>query len=113
MKAELKRSYTTYEGYYLFENTEIEIIKDLCTPEGYFYECVIPSGAHELIPYELLRITEYSPCVDWQQTRINAAIAIAQGLAANSSLSSNGEDYIAEKLVRLADKLVERLKGIM
>lgn len=113
MKARLNKDYTTQDGTLIPEGTEVEVVNGYCTTEGYSYECIIPSGEQKAINAESVVITDYTPWKDWEQIKINAAISIAQGFAANGSFALNGEDYIAEKSVRVADKLVEKLRGGM
>lgn len=110
MKVRLIKDYTTIDGVLIPEGTEVEIVNGHCTTEGYSYECIIPSGEQKAINAEAVVITDYTPWKDWENIKIKAAISIAQGFAANGIFSASGEDYIAEKSVRLAEKLIEKLK---
>lgn len=110
MKARLNKDYTTNDGVLIPEGTEVEIVNGYCITEGYSYECIIPSGEQKAINAEAVVITDYTSWKDWEQIKINAAISIAQGFAANGSFSASGEDYIAEKSIRLAEKLIEKLR---
>lgn len=47
--------------------------------------------------------------IDWQQVRIQAAIASMQGILSNSSNDDTVENY-ANVSVKLADALIEKLK---
>lgn len=110
MKARLNKDYTTNDGVLIPEGTEVEIVTGHCTTDGYSYECIIPSDEQKAINAEAVVITDYTPWKDWEMIKIKAAISIAQGFAANGSLASNGEKYIAEKSVRVADLLIEKLR---
>lgn len=110
MKVRLIKDYTTIDGVFIPEKTEMEAVDGHCTSEGYSYECIIPSGEQKAINAEAVMIIDYTPWKDWEQMKLNAAISIAQGFAENSSFSASGEDYIAEKSVRLAEKLIEKLR---
>ena len=110
MKGRLNQDYTTNDGVLVPEGTEVEIVNGYCTTEGYSYECIIPSGEQKVMKHEVIVITDHTPWKDWDMIKIKAAISIAQGFAANGSLASNGEKYIAEKSVRVADLLIEKLR---
>lgn len=49
--------------------------------------------------------------VDWQQVRIQAAIAAMQGMCANPNYFDLCNEPIPEAAIIYADDLVERLKG--
>lgn len=52
--------------------------------------------------------------VDWEQVRIDAAISAMQGVLESGKLGMVLEaapDVVARQAVRLADALVEKLKG--
>ena len=110
MKARLNKDYTTNDGVLIPEGTEVEIVTGYCTTEGYSYECIIPSGEQKAINDEAIVIIDYTQWKDWEQIKINAAISIAQGFAANGSIYASGEDFIAEESVIIAEKLIEKLK---
>lgn len=50
---------------------------------------------------------------DMQQVRIQASIAALKGLCSNSNHVTTEENYLIEKSIRLADKLVEKLQKEM
>lgn len=110
MKVRLIKDYTTIDGVFIPEKTEMEAVDVHCASDGFIYECIIPSGEQKAINAEAVVITDYTPWKDWENIKIKAAISIAQVFAANGSFSASGEDYIAEKSVRLAEKLIEKLK---
>lgn len=110
MKAKLIRDFVTIDGITIPTGTEVEITDGYCGCNGYFYTCIIPSGEMKVINNDSLVITDHTPWKDWEKMKFNAAISIAQGFAANSSLASNGEEYIAEKSVRVAELLIEKLR---
>ena len=49
--------------------------------------------------------------VDWQQVRIQAAIAAMQGMCASKSFFSLANECIPQIAVKYADALVKELKG--
>lgn len=49
--------------------------------------------------------------VDWQQVRIQAAIAAMQGILANQSSVVVRDEVVIRESVSLADALVKELKG--
>jgi hypothetical protein len=49
--------------------------------------------------------------VDWQQARIQAAIAAMQGMLSNPSSVSVKDEVIIQESAMFADALVEELKG--
>lgn len=110
MKAILINTYIGPDNELLPENTEVEITGSFGGCGAYYYNCKIPSGKELSIESSLLKITDYTPWVNWEEIKINAAISIAQGLSANASFAASGEDFLAEKSVRIAERLVERLK---
>lgn len=50
------------------------------------------------------------PSVDWEQVRIQAAIAAMQGLRAGDAYGDQSMKRIAELAVEQADELIEKLK---
>ena len=49
--------------------------------------------------------------VDWQQVRIQAAIAVMQGILSNQSSVVVRDEVVIRESVSLADALVKELKG--
>ena len=49
--------------------------------------------------------------VNWQQVRIQAAIAVMQGILSNPSSVSVKDEVIIQESAKLADALIEELKG--
>lgn len=92
------------------KGTEVDIIEEM---SGTFIKpvrVVFPDETQKVLTTEFVEVLR---TIDWEQIKINAAVSIAQGFAANGSFSASGEDYIAGKSVRVADKLVEKLRGGM
>ena len=58
-------------------------------------------------------IKDSSSTIDWQQVRIQAAIAVMKGLISNPDdfTTNQSPSGIAKKSVMFADALVEELKG--
>lgn len=52
-----------------------------------------------------------SKLVDWQQVRIQAAIAAMQGILSNTSSISMKDEIVIQESVKFADALVKELKG--
>ena len=47
---------------------------------------------------------------DWQQVRINAAIAAMQGLLSTEKFCDSPDSFITNNAIELADALIQRLK---
>jgi hypothetical protein len=56
-------------------------------------------------------IKDSSSTIDWQQIRIQAAIAVMRELCVQPEYNSLSENIVAAYSVRYADALVEKLKG--
>lgn len=56
-------------------------------------------------------IKDSSSTIDWQQVRIQAAIAAMQGMCASKSFFSLTNECIPQIAVKYADALVKELKG--
>lgn len=52
-----------------------------------------------------------NPYINWQQVRIQAAIAAMQGILANQSSVVVRDEVVIQTSVSLADALIEELKG--
>ena len=52
-----------------------------------------------------------NPYINWQQVRIQAAIAAMQGMCASKSFFSLANECIPQIAVKYADALVKELKG--
>ena len=50
--------------------------------------------------------------IDWQQVRIQAAIAAMQGILSNQSSVVVSDEVVIRESVSLADALVKELKGV-
>jgi hypothetical protein len=57
------------------------------------------------------RWSDENRTVDWQQARIQAAIAAMQGMLSNPSSVSVKDEVIIQESAMFADALVEELKG--
>lgn len=72
------------------------------------------AGTQQIIKEFDLEIIDYTPYVDWQQVRIQAAIAAMQGFCANKiCLEKCTYDERVNLSVRQADALIEELKKTM
>jgi len=64
------------------------------------------------IPFEDVElIKDASSTIDWQQVRIQAAIAAMQGILSNQSSVVVRDEVVIRESVSLADALVKELKG--
>lgn len=73
------------------------------------YKCIVPDGTQQFIPDNILEIVDYTPTIDWEQIKIQAAIAAMQGVCANLSHHLD-VDTIAKRSIQQADALIEELK---
>lgn len=115
MKAKLKKFFIC--GSERFEEgTEFTIIKGMEAdasdiyniPVGMCYLCEL-NGVVTYIPAKHLIITDWSN-IDWEQVRIQAAIAAMQNLCGCERYWSYPEEDIAKYSVKQADALIEELK---
>lgn len=64
------------------------------------------------VPFEDIElIKDSSSTIDWQQVRIQAAIAAMQGMLSNPSSVSVKDEVIIQESAEFADALVKELKG--
>lgn len=117
MKAKLTKGWG-WDYNIVSEGTEVTIIKGmeadaadvLNAPYGMCYLCEFEGSTH-YIPATYLTITDYCN-VDWQQVRIQAAIAAMQGVLSNPAFCnpSTNKDFPIKIAIYSADKLIEELK---
>lgn len=120
MKAKLKLSWD-FNRTKIEKDTEVTIIKGmeadaadvLNVPYGMCYLCEF-EGSNHYIPATYLTITDCSN-IDWEQVRIQAAIATMQKFAGRHYLSRDSyheysADDAAKMSVKYADALITELK---
>lgn len=98
------------------EGTEVTIIKGmeadaadvLNTPYGMCYLCE-HEGNNHYIPATYLTITDYSN-VDWEQVRIQAAIAMMQAITTDGRRIDGTIEDAAKVATRYADALINELQ---
>lgn len=71
--------------------------------KGYF------NGTVHEISSDQLQIVDYSPYIDWEQIRIQAAIAAMQGVFASKQIDPYRDDVVKMAVI-YADALIEELK---
>lgn len=132
MKAKLKEPFRIDEKRTLIRGSIVEIVGTWDGYDGYYYRCVMPdedrlyvggseyAGTQQIIKACWLEIVDYTPYIDWKQTRIQAAIAIMQANYANPDLMqflTTKEEFPYNALARIsvmsADVLIEELKKNM
>ena len=74
--------------------------------EQFYDDKGVPLGMPIVFP----SVSESKSDIDWQQVRIQAAIAAMQGFCANSILGATAACRIAKLTVDQADALIEELK---
>lgn len=77
-------------------------------PEGMCYLCKTPAGRLEYVLAKNTEIVDASS-VDWEQVRIQAAIASMQGLFASKDIDIYRDDVVKAAVI-YADTLIEELK---
>lgn len=113
MKAKLLYPYAIDMEHVLCTGTEVEIIEMNATYNGFLCIlciCALSDGTVHAIPHNQLQIMDYTPHIDWEQIRIQAAIATMQNLCGCERFSSYSEEDIAKFSVKQADALIEQLK---
>lgn len=111
MKAKLLKGYFIDESTSLVAGTEIEVVTGYCTCNGYDYECDI-NGRRVIISSEYLQVTDLTPHIDWEQIRIQAAIAAMQGVLSNPAFCniSTNKELPIKIAIYSADALIKELK---
>lgn len=89
----------------------IEYLEKPGTSFGGDYEYYIDEANKKIYQETELEFENVYP--DLQQIRIQASIAALKGLCSNSNHVNTEENYLIEKSIRLADKLVEKLQKEM
>lgn len=110
MKGILVEPYHTSTNITLKKGLEVEIISKWNDDT---YLCEIPGGIRVKIWNMCLKITDYSPYIDWEQRRYELAKSAMQGYCIALGLDDdNSESYknIAIGSLRAADAIIERLK---
>lgn len=110
MKAKLLYPYAIDMEHVLCTDTEVEIIEINTTYNGFLCRCALSDGTVHEIPHNQLQIMDYTPHIDWEQIRIQAAIATMQNLCGCERFLSYSEEDIAKFSVKQADALIEQLK---
>ena len=89
------------------ETNDIDLIEK-AFKEGATWSDMNPVVQEFKIAYESYH---RSKLVDWQQVRIQAAIAAMQGILSNTSSISMEDEIVIQESVKFADALVKELKG--
>lgn len=111
MKAKLLYPYVIDMEHVLCTGTEVEIIEvNITYNNGFLYRCALSNGTVHEIPHNQLQIMDYISHIDWEQIRIQAAIAIIQNLCGCERFLSFSEENIAKFSVKQADALINELK---
>lgn len=111
MKGKLLNSYMINSDITVNAGEEVEIVDGYCVSDSYIYLCIMPDGTYKPINSFDIEITDHKPYVDWEQARIKAAIAAMQVYMAKERILYVTEKDLADKSVRLANILIERLKN--
>lgn len=110
MKGVLTESYPISLNETLAKGLNVEVIGEYGDKS---YKCEIPGGRKVTIWSECIKITDYSPYIDWEQRRYELAKSAMQGYCIALGLDDdNSESYknIAIGSLRAADAIIERLK---
>lgn len=110
MKGILLDSFHISENEILKKGLEVEVVNKL---DDENYVCEIPGGKRVRIWNIRLKITDYSPYIDWEQRRYELAKSAMQGYCIALGLDDdNSESYknIAIGSLRAADAIIKRLK---
>ena len=80
----------------------LDEVSYLCDDDGLIL------GMPKFTPSKILEVNDIT---DWQQVRINAAIAAMQGLLSTEKFCDSPDSFITNNAIELADALIQRLKN--
>lgn len=114
MKGKVKREIRFTDGKSISQGTELEITMVSCGAKGERYRCVTPFGEQVILDDVDLNITDYSPCVDWEQRYYEIVRSAVQGLCSNigPDVSSNiCMESVVNASIGIADAIIKKLRN--
>lgn len=107
MKGILKENYQ-FKNIEVEEGIEVDIVDGYCTCEGYSYTIELQNGRQLSIDPKYIDITDIRPYVNLREKKFEAALAVMQGIYANSY-----NNYHPSEIAQIAITQAEILYGCL
>lgn len=114
MKGKLNTDISTSYGNTFLVGTEVEIVNGWCGCDGNFYQCEFLNGIQITINANNIDITDYSPCINWEQRHYELTKAAMQGFCSNPNeqIINADSNVVAKWSINFADAMIKKLKEL-
>lgn len=108
MKGILTENYT-FKSVEVKKGTEVGVINGYCTCDSYQYMIELQDGRQIPIDSKYIEINDYRPFVNIREKKFEAALAVMQGIYANSN-NYDSPSEIAQKAITQAEIFIEKIE---
>lgn len=108
MKGILKENYQ-FKDIEVEKGIEVDIVDGYCTCEGYSYTIELQNGRQLPIDQKYIDITDIRPYVNLREKKFEAALAVMQGIYANSYNNYHPSE-IAQIAITQAEIFIKKIK---
>lgn len=91
------------------KGTEVDILNGYCTCDSYEYMIELSDGRQIPVDEKYIEITDYRPFVNIREKKFEAALAVMQGIYANSN-NYDSPFEIAQKAITQAKIFIEKIE---